>query len=47
MESHRPASFHGHSHFGIADIMVLVYRIIPQDQVIKGPCDFIDGSSSR
>ena len=47
MESHCPANFDGHSHCGIADIMVLVYPIIPQDQVIKGSCDFMGWSSLR
>ena len=41
-----PAKFGDHSHFGSADIF-LVCHVIPQDHVIKGPCDFMDGNPLR
>ena len=43
---HHPAKFDGHRTCGSGDIVVLVYHMISQDQVIKGSCDFMGGSRS-
>ena len=46
--SYHPSSFGGHGHSGGSrDIMVSVYHVTFQDQVITGKYDFIVRSSSK
>ena len=43
---YRPAKIGDHKHFDSRDIVVLVFRVILQDHVIKGSCEFIGRSPS-
>ena len=42
--SHHSIKFSGHIHCGTGDIMVLVCRVVLQESIIKGLCDFRRGS---
>ena len=45
--SHHPTKFGGYEHCGSGDIMVLVFHMIFQDNVIKESCEFIARISLR
>ena len=47
MVSQHPAKFGIYRHCGSEDILVLVFSVMLQEQVIKGLCDFIDFSLSH
>ena len=42
--SHHSIKFAGRSHCDTADIMILIFRVILQESVIKGLCNFRGGS---
>ena len=44
--THHLAKFNGHRPCGSGDIAYLIYHVTLKDHLIKGFCDFMEGSSS-